>query len=485
MEYNSNMKRIKKSDVPQRILKLFSPNEKARWLVNDGKDIESIFLFICIAYLNYELVFPFLVYDYQVLSGIISINTNSAMFIVENLLAFLGLFFLYVYIEYNFFTKIILSTKKLYIQRFFKIIQIDKENISNDTLLINYIIPYFNILKTNDGKYYFFPSSSICSQITRRKKRDDKIKPKALIPIKSKQEPKKKNIIHNPIVAILILFLIMLSFCYPLSLLSYEFSDILLPAKTFKHNILYRSVKALDKLNFQDSKLTVLLRNELYEHYFVMYNSFDDKKYNAIAPFAQILDELACYDKKQEANIKKIKDKNGAVKNYIKHEIKVTNEISKILKEYEHRDEYYLAGIENSGWRSKTLPNLGYNIPDRLTFYFYLALFYQKTNDIYDVEELKNILFTYDKIFMQEKNKNSVMYKKINESPERYQLNLKIFTQVYSCNILRNELENNSENFCSNKEIFDKFSQVYKTNDDYEKMMDTIVTACNYEVAEN
>lgn len=481
------MKRIKKSDVSQRILNLFSPNEKARWLVNDGKDVESIFILICIAYLNYELVFPFFVYDYRVLSGIISINTNSAIFIAENLLAFLGLFLLYVYIEYNFFTKIILSTKKLYIQRFFKIIQIDKENISNDTLLINYIIPYFNILKTNDGKYYFFPSSSICSQITRRKKRDDKIKPKTVIPIKPKQEEesKKKNIIHNPIVAISILFLITLSLCYPLSLLSYEFSDILLPAKTFKHNILYRSVKALDKLNFQDSKLAVLLRNELYEHYFVMYNSFDDKKYNAIAPFAHILDELACYDKKQEANIKKIKDKNGAVKNYIKHEIKVTNEISKILKEYEYRDEYYHAGIENSGWRSKTLPNLGYNIPDRLTFYFYLALFYQKTNDIYDVEELKNILFTYDKIFMQEKNKNSVMYKKINESLERYQLNLKIFTGTYSYNILRNELKNNPENFCSNKEIFDKFSQVYKTNDDYEKMMDTIVTTCNYEVAGN
>ena len=484
------MKRIHKDKVPKRVLKLFSTNEKPKWLVNDNFEFDSVFYLICFAYMTYSLVLPFLYYDYQVLFYGLSLDKSIFEFLFQNILAFLALSLLYIYVEYCFFTKIILSNKKLYISKLFKVVSIEKNNLDRNNLFKANIFMFFmSILQTIDGKQYLFPSTSICEKIYLVLGRNNSKKKLELVDDETKKQKTQKinpikKIIYNPLVAVLIVCSIPLILSFPLNLFLYDFTDILLPAKEFKHNALYRSLKVLDALNFQDSKVAIFLRNELFEHYYIMYRSFDDKKYNAIAPIYQVVDEFKYYDKKQQENYKKLKNEDKALEYYTKHRERIVDEISNIFVEYENRDEYYLAGINlNSTGKKLSLPVVGYSVPDRLTLYPYFATFYfEYTQEFNNIEEQRNILSSYDRIYEHEKSNNSPMFRIANKKQKQYFEAVGKFWGLYSYGILNSELNNNYSNFCSNTEIFDKFSQVYKTSDKYIEMMNTIVKTCDYQI---
>lgn len=178
-----------------------------------------------------------------------------------------------------------------------------------------------------------------------------KRKEKKLTKIKLKRYKKILKQTYQALLAVLILVIIpVVGISYFICLDSYDFSDTTLPSKTFKHHFLYQSLRILDSFYLQDSKFSIVLRNKLFEHYYVMYNSFDDKKYNAIAPFYHIVDEFNYYDKKQQEYYKWMgnKDKSKAIENYFKYQEKIMNEIPNILKEYEYRNEVYNSGMSHN-----------------------------------------------------------------------------------------------------------------------------------------
>jgi len=283
---------------------------------------------------------------------------------------------------------------------------------------------------------------------------------------------------------VLLILIPTFAFCSFLELDMYDFYDVTLPAKNLKHHVLYRSLTTLDSFYMQDSKLAVLLRNKLFDHYYVMYNSFDNKKYDAIAPFYHIISEFEYYDKKQHENYKWINDKNKAMENYFKHQEKIMNEIPKIFKEYEYRNESYKINIDGETWRGR---GLHYAIKDRLTFYPYLAIFYiQNKDNSNNIEELKSILAAYDNVYEQEKNINSKSYRIVHlrYKKKRYENLVKRFWALYSFPLLENEWENNREHFCENDNLFYKFLSVYKLSDKYNEMVNNIINDCNYNISE-
>lgn len=499
------MKRITrdlyKKYIPNGVLKKFEYKEKVRLILKNKYELNSLFWLAFLCLVNYEYVFRFFYYEIQVLFGNATYENSIYSIVIENIVALLCCFALFKRIEYNFFTKIISTNKKLYICRFFKIISIENKNIDSINIFgiggIWALGPYYTRIKTTDNKKYFFPSYSLYAELSFALKNFlAKKKFKTIITNTYSEQKKKENkykgrifnnkLIPNYIEALILTFLLVIMPCilfiYALGLYSYDFCDITLPAKTFKHDVLYKTLRVLDNFYMQDTKLAITLRNKLFDHYYIMYNSYDDKKYNAIGAFYHIVDEFQYYDKKQQENYKWIKNKNKATENYLKHQEKIINEIPKIFQEYENRTEAYYADMyHNSSWRPKT----GYYIINRLIFYPYLANFYiQNTNNI---EEEKTILLKYDEILRFEKNSNSRMYRNLADAHQikRYENTLKRFWALYSYNILTYELENNAENFCNNEELFFKFSHVYKLCDRYYKMMDTIITRCNYSILEN
>lgn len=503
-------KKIYKEKIPQKVLSLFSSKEKVKWIVKDYFDFSSLIYFIVVLWVNIEIVFPVLYQDYQILFCGLNFEKGLYSFISYNLIVFFMFFLLLQVVEYYFFTKIIITNKKLYINRFCHVIAIDKDNIDPFSIIkINLYIPFYSLIKTIDGKVYFFPSVSLSNDIYKGLNENDIVK-RNLLEAKIKErielekEKKSKTIFgfscqvykkmaSFPIVGNFIIFftcLVPLIFIfYFISLCEYEFNQISLPAKLFKYNVIHKSLKAFDSQNFQDCKIAVLLREKLYENYQIVYNSFDDKKYNSIASFYLVVDEFNYYNGKQKRNYKNIKDKDKALENYIRQESIILSEISKILKEYSYKDEYYEANIQTSlNWRKVFPKDIEYSVPDRLTFYLILANFYIKNNsNLINVEEYKSILNSYDEILKQEKDKDSIMYRSIKEKRKApyYNYLLNTFWGAYSYAILNSEIENNEENFCKNIEIFNKFSKVYVYSDKYKTMMKNIKKECNYEINNN
>lgn len=482
------MKRIHKDKVPQRILNLFSSNEKARWLLNDKFELFDLLWLYCLSYININWIFPFFQHNYKIITGGLELNKSICSFAFENILALFGVFLFFKCIEYVFFTKAIFSSKKLYVSGLFKVISIDKENIDRSSVfLINLICPFYSVIKTYDGKLYWFSSSSLAKNvflgITRGSNSKEKLKIENIGSSKKEQKYKdnslNKRLIYNPIIACSLITLIIIVFCYSITLYLYDFQDFLLPAKTFKHNVLYRSLKFIDKLGFCDSNLAIWTRNKLFVSYKTIYNSFDVKKYNAIAPFYHIVDEFECYEK--------TKDKTRIDVDFLNYQIKIMGELSFILKEYEHRNEYYSIGMHySSNWRSHFFKNIEYSIPDRIFLYPYLANFYlEHKSDVNDFEQWQNILNNYDEILFYEKNNNSIMYQNANRKWENYGLIMKQFFGLYSYKILSNELKNNKDSFCTNKNLFNRLSQVQDLDKKYQNMMIVINDMCDYGMSEN
>lgn len=472
--------------IPKKLKEtLKETNEKVSYVVSKKEEVWLYWVFIYAliywCWVSFHTTIPL---DIQILIHKYNYYPNIFSLIYENIIAFIPIILLLKHIEYLFFTTIVITNNKIIIQRFYKIITIYKTNFH-----YSYppIFPLYSVLKTFDGKNYFFASSLFMyfdGKVFKTLEERDKFQKQGREKLKQKYIAQKNQLfgwngilarkLHLAQIIIAILFFCpVIGFLYFSSLNEYEFFDFSIPFKNFKYFILSESTQLLDKMQFQDSKITQYLRNESFKQYYVIYNSFYDNLYNAIAPFYWIAKEHSIY--------KSSPTKNDAL--FQKQNEKVLKEIDKIFEEYEQRNLYYYADVLVRGhyW----VPE--YYILDRLGFYLTIAV---QCLEFENDEQTENYLVKlhyrlkqFDSVFEQEQSTDSPMYRYILNSSNNdiFKHQVLNFYYVYSTKIIDLENKLHPETFCENTYIFDKYNEAKEFFSDNSSYYDNLLkTKCNY-----
>lgn len=280
------------------------------------------------------------------------------------------------------------------------------------------------------------------------------------------------------------------------------------PVKRFNFQIVNYKItdsilSTIDIIGLKDSFAAYVVRNNLLNQYIHMYKTNDKNLYDVIGTFKLLNDDFS-----------RIYTDNNNQRAYLQYKEKYMAEAEKIIAEYSFREVSRGKYFEFNRYSRTKRPAF---IMNRITFYPYLAYYYYIFGDLENIEptqdnleKLKNILNTADVVMEQEKSKNSEHYKNILR--ELYDINFKEgkdfkvgkvtfvlggkhkyfeninnnFNYLYTKKIILTENDLNPDNFCTNKDVFEKYlissSHLFKKHD--EPISQLLSNKCQYNTTE-
>lgn len=274
----------------------------------------------------------------------------------------------------------------------------------------------------------------------------------------------------------ILIFILILIYPYIINLQYFPKDNPLLSIRTANYKYTYEILLNIDKLGLQDSKLACTIRNNLFNQYLNLYNSFSSNVYNALGNFYYINQEFIKYKEKHS------NENKNSINEYNNYKQKYINELHKVLIEYKDREKSLEYFLDVNGATRK------YKIPNRLALYPYLASTYIAFADSeYNINLLNDyryILLSYDDIWLFEENTNSRQYRSFfgkTRYQKMFQSSIGTFLGNFSSNIIKMDYQYNKVTFCENKEIFDRYELAVKSGFEENKEITTLLKKeCNY-----
>ena len=267
----------------------------------------------------------------------------------------------------------------------------------------------------------------------------------------------------------------------------YDFSTLAAPkdfftlCKVANFHYTERVLLQLDNLKLQDTKLSIIIRNNLMNQYMKLNNSFSSDNYNAIGFFYTISNEFEKYSYNRYLQAENIKTKN-TIDSYNAYKTIYLQELYKVLMEYSYRDKSKKMYLDIYGYHY-----LRYVIPNRITIFPYFALAYLKYNTIEidekNLKELKYIFSSFETIYNQEQNLNTQQYRARNNKINKqiFDYYYPKFLNAYATEIIFIENKMNKESLCADIQYFKDYSQMTLFNGNKNKEILNIIHQCNYQ----
>lgn len=253
-------------------------------------------------------------------------------------------------------------------------------------------------------------------------------------------------------IVFLFLYCFVVFFTFPIKKFNFQMAN---------YTISQYVINILDFMHLENTSITYGLRNIYISQYKKIHDKNDYNVYNYIGAFSYLLDDFDFLSYKHNKS-KIINDYNYEI-----YKQKILKEMKQVIEEYPIRNITINNFTGFNGGRGRHLPN-------RITFYPKLAYLYYvyanienwETNEE-NLQTLKRILFSFDEIVTQEKQRNTKNYKNFKKYMQiyhKYDFDQKTFNTYYPrflynyiVKIIFMENELHSETFCSNIKLFEKY----------------------------
>lgn len=264
--------------------------------------------------------------------------------------------------------------------------------------------------------------------------------------------------------------------------------------KIANYNYSIKALSFINNIHLGNTKISYILRKNLFKQYKNIKNGFNDKDYEAIGTFNNINEDYIKIESKYSDKINQ------------EYKQLYLNELKNNLDNYIDRNKnlgilrfskYERTAVKGSGV-ARFLLNIhpkAYSVPNRIIFYPQLALSYLYQADIKQsketINELTKILYNFEVVLNQEKNNNSEDYKNNkmdfyrvfhdNKNKNIMNYSYPVFINKYPETILQMQWEIDKDNICSNTYIFDFYLESLKYGSlENPEIMRIIKDECKY-----